>query len=41
MVPFWNTFEAEFLELFQQLTNLGLIYYNGKVINTDKEEVQP
>lgn len=40
MVPFWNTFEAEFLELFQQLTKLGLIYYNGKVINTDKEEVE-
>lgn len=37
MVPVWNTFEAELLELFQQLTSLGLVYYNGKVINTDKE----
>jgi hypothetical protein len=38
MVLRWNSFFENFVQTYEKLNELGLIYYNGKVTVVDRKE---
>jgi len=41
MVLRWNSFIENFLQTYQKLNELGLIYYNGTVTVVERKEETP